>query len=505
MPTSPPLPDAERLAALHAYLSLDALPGEAFDRITALAAQVLGAPCAAVNFLGEDWQFTVASHGPDLTGLVLPRGEVPCSLTVLAQGVVVIEDLAADPRFAHHPQVGPDSPVGVRMYAGAPLVTAGGQAVGTLCVFDTRVRSLDGREREVLHTLAALVIDELDLRLRTRELTRARDHARTLRDLAELMHEALDPEETAERALTLLHERMRLDWSGLLRLTPGGPEVLRDHAGPRGAGYRAVMREPVSLEGTALWSALRRREPVFVDDCAAGPLTLPHLYAAGLRSAAWLDLRESQGGHPYVLALARLIEPAGWTPDERGLLEAAVRSVGVALERAEHVRELERAALTDKLTGLGNRRALDEALDEATRLHARAGAGYVLAVVDLDGMKRVNDSQGHAGGDDLLRAFALALRAPGVNAYRLGGDEYALLRVAPPDLPAARRQLAALVEAAAGHVRALGYPADASVGVAGVPDDAPDATAALRTADLRMYAHKRERVRAREGRGGQAG
>nr|WP_281416244.1 diguanylate cyclase [Deinococcus aestuarii] len=482
-------------------MSLGALPGEAFDRITALAAQVLGTPCAVVNFLGEDWQFTVASHGPDLTGLVLPRGEVPCSLTVLAPGVVVIEDLAADPRFAHHPEVGPDSPVGVRMYAGAPLVTAGGEAVGTLCVFDTRVRSLGQREREVLRTLAALVIDELDLRLSARELTRARDHARTLRDLAELMHEDLAPEETAEQALALLHERMRLDWSGLLRLTPGGPEVLRDHAGPRGEGYRAVMREPVTLEGTALWAALRQREHVFVDTCAA-PTTLPHLFAAGLRSAAWLYLREGQGGHPYVLALARLGEPSAWTADERGLLEAAVRSVGVALERAEHVRELERAALTDKLTGLGNRRALDEALDEATGLHAETGAGYVLAVVDLDGMKRVNDSQGHASGDDLLRAFALALRAPGVSAYRLGGDEYALLRVAPGDPPAARRQLAALVEEAAGHVRALGYPADASVGVAGVPDDAPDSTAALRTADLRMYAHKRERVRAREGQEG---
>ncbi|WP_102125831.1 sensor domain-containing diguanylate cyclase [Deinococcus planocerae] len=499
MPTPRPPAAAERLAALHAYLSLDPLSGEAFDRILALTAQVLDAPCAVVNLVGEDWQFTVASHGAPLTGLVLPREEVPCSLTVLGQGVVVIEDLAADPRFAHHPEVGPDSPVGVRMYAGAPLVTAGGQAVGTLCVFDTRVRGLEGRERQVLRTLAAVVMDELDLRLRTRELTQARDHARTLRDLAELMHEPQGPEETAQRALALLHARMRLDWSGLLRLTPGGPEVLRDHAGPRGEAYRAVMREPVTLEGTPLWAALRRREHVFVDDYAAEPETLAHLLAAGLRSAAWLFLRDGQGGAPYVLALARLGEPSGWTPDERGLLEAAVRSVGVALERAEHVRDLERAALTDALTGLGNRRALDEALDEAARLHAQAGAGYVLAVVDLDGMKRVNDERGHASGDDLLRAFALALRAPDVTAYRLGGDEYALLHVAPRGGAAAREELVALVEAAARHVRALGYPADASVGVAGVPDDARDATTALRTADLRMYARKRERLRLRGG------
>lgn len=499
MPTSPARPEAERLAALHAYLSLDSLPGEAFDRLTALAAQVLGVPYAVVNFVGEDWQFTVASHGADLAGLVSVREEVPCSLTVLGQGVVVIEDLAADPRFSHHPEVGPDSVARVRMYAGAPLVTAGGQAIGTLCVFDTRVRSLADSEREVLSSLARVVMDELDLHLTAGELTRARDHARTLRDLAELMHEGLSPEDTAGRTLALLHGRMRLDWSGLLRLTPGGFEVLRDQAGERGEAYRAVMREALPLEGTALWAATRRHEHVFLDDVTRGG-AFAHLRAAGLRSAAWLYLRDGPEGHPYVLALARLGEPAAWTPDERGLLEAAVRSVAVALERAEHVQALERAALTDPLTGLGNRRALDEALDEAARLHAGAGAGYVLAVVDLDGMKRVNDERGHASGDDLLRAFALALHAPGVGAYRLGGDEYALLQVAPPDPRAARRTLAALVGEAARHVRALGYPADASVGVAGVPEDARDATAALRTADTRMYAQKREKGRAPGGR-----
>lgn len=77
MSTSSPPSESERLAALHEYLGLDRLPGEAFDRITALAAQVLDVPYAALNFLGEDWQFTVASHGADLAGLVSPGTRCP--------------------------------------------------------------------------------------------------------------------------------------------------------------------------------------------------------------------------------------------------------------------------------------------------------------------------------------------------------------------------------------------------------------------------------------------
>lgn len=105
----------------------------------------------------------------------------------------------------------------------------------------------------------------------------------------------------------------------------------------------------------------------------------------------------------------------GWQAD--WLLRGADRAM----------RELRRSALLDSLTGLGNRRAFDAALD-----HAWASSRDDLAVVllDLDGLKGVNDRQGHAAGDELLRVFADALRTrlgPGETAFRLGGDEYVVL------------------------------------------------------------------------------
>ncbi|EYB68454.1 hypothetical protein DEIPH_ctg023orf0044 [Deinococcus phoenicis] len=507
-----PLPpdEPERLAALARYDVLGTPPEEAFDRITRLTAQVLGVPVAAVNFLTLERQWSKACVG-ELPG-ELPLADSLCRWTVLGPEVLVVPDARQDPRFRENPFVRAGQIV---LYAGAPLITPEGVRIGTLCVTDDRVRPFGPEQAETLRLLAGLVMDELELRRRTQELTRARDHARTLRDLAELMNEPLGPEEMARLGLGLLHERMRLDWSALLHLTPRGPAVLSAHAGEGHDAFGEVLLERLVVKGSPLWTALTTHGRVFLDgDLAlAGEASFPHLLEAGLRSVAWLHLqvggaREDRGGEPYVLVLARLGQAAAWTPEERALLEAAARSVGVALERVEHVWSLERAARTDALTGLSNRRALDEALDEADRRVAATGLGYVLGVVDLDGMKRVNDERGHASGDDLLREFAGRLVAPGISAYRLGGDEYALLHLQPefPEVEApgaeefpeaAAQALVTLVAAAEHAVRVRGYPAGASLGVATVPEDAPDATDALRTADARMYARKRERRAAR--------
>ncbi|MGE0308110.1 MAG: diguanylate cyclase [Acidimicrobiia bacterium] len=89
------------------------------------------------------------------------------------------------------------------------------------------------------------------------------------------------------------------------------------------------------------------------------------------------------------------------------------------------------AALQDPLTGLANRRSWDERLDEEIQRSQRAGAALSVAMIDLDGFKAVNDRDGHAAGDDLLRSLAqawtCAIRGGGDFLARVGGDEFALL------------------------------------------------------------------------------
>ncbi|MEU8685605.1 diguanylate cyclase domain-containing protein [Streptomyces sp. NPDC048611] len=114
---------------------------------------------------------------------------------------------------------------------------------------------------------------------------------------------------------------------------------------------------------------------------------------------------------------------------------AAVTAAGIA--QTERLAEARRLAFTDSLTGLANRRAVDMRLDEALELHRRDEVVVSLVVCDLNGLKRVNDSRGHAVGDRLLERFGSVLSLcgamlPGTLAARLGGDEFCLLAVGPP-------------------------------------------------------------------------
>ncbi|POX44913.1 diguanylate cyclase [Streptomyces sp. Ru71] len=114
---------------------------------------------------------------------------------------------------------------------------------------------------------------------------------------------------------------------------------------------------------------------------------------------------------------------------------AAVAAAGLA--QTERLQEARRLAFTDALTGLANRRAVDARLDEAIERHRTEGAVVSLVVCDVNGLKHVNDTQGHAVGDRLLERFGSVLSLcgamlPGALAARLGGDEFCLLVVGPP-------------------------------------------------------------------------
>ncbi|MGW1720286.1 diguanylate cyclase domain-containing protein [Streptomyces sp. NPDC002156] len=114
---------------------------------------------------------------------------------------------------------------------------------------------------------------------------------------------------------------------------------------------------------------------------------------------------------------------------------ASVVAAGIA--QTERLEEARRLAFTDALTGLANRRAVDAHLDEAIERHRRDGAVVSLVVCDLNGLKRVNDTLGHAVGDRFLERFGSVLSLcgamlPGALAGRLGGDEFCLLVVGAP-------------------------------------------------------------------------
>jgi two-component system, cell cycle response regulator len=177
-----------------------------------------------------------------------------------------------------------------------------------------------------------------------------------------------------------------------------------------------------------------------------------------------------------------------------GLAAAAVMFVNLRAGWVfvENIRLLERSrhdAITDALTGLGNRRLLTHDLEAALAAGANSSTG-VLVMFDLDGFKLYNDRFGHLAGDTLLAHLGGRLEqsvAAGGRAYRLGGDEFCVLL--SRELEKAERMIEGAVDALC--VRGEGFVVTASHGVVWMPDDATGPTAALRLADDRMYAQKR--------------
>ncbi|HMS80005.1 MAG TPA: GAF domain-containing protein, partial [Burkholderiaceae bacterium] len=133
--------ESERLAVLRELGVLDTPPEPAFDDLTGLARDLLGAPMAMVSLVDADRQWYKSAQGTDLRGTA--REHAFCAHAIATEGLFEVPDARVDPRFADTPLVA--GATGARFYAGVPLRVRG-LPMGTLCVLDTRVRRLDDRE-----------------------------------------------------------------------------------------------------------------------------------------------------------------------------------------------------------------------------------------------------------------------------------------------------------------------------------------------------------------------
>src|SRR3954467_5554417 len=160
MKASLPDNETERLSALYALDILDSAPAQDFDDIGALAANVCGTPMSLITLVDTDRQWFKARVGTDLTET--SRDLSFSAHAILGRDLLVVPDATKDARFSDNPSVDMDG--GIRFYAGAPLITSDGYALGTLCVMDKNPRSLDIEQLQALRALARQVTTQIEMR-----------------------------------------------------------------------------------------------------------------------------------------------------------------------------------------------------------------------------------------------------------------------------------------------------------------------------------------------------
>ena len=151
--------EARRLDALDRLGVLDTTPNATLDRLTALAAKTLGCPTALVSLVDAERQWFKSRVG--MEACETPREQSFCSIAIRRpEDALVIEDASQDQRTLNNPLVTADG--GIRAYAGIPLVTSDGKAMGSFCVIDTEPRTFSEDDIEALRTFAAAAVAEME-------------------------------------------------------------------------------------------------------------------------------------------------------------------------------------------------------------------------------------------------------------------------------------------------------------------------------------------------------
>jgi diguanylate cyclase (GGDEF)-like protein len=460
---------------------LMALPGERIVRSRYSDLFFIGWSLSDILLVGIIAGLDGGSTSPYILLMVLPFLFAALSYTPRAIVAVGVADLAALAVLAF--AVGGGLPLdGFGLFA---MVCVG--LMGTW-----EARNLTKQRNALSETAAARTLSEETSRKLTSQQT-------AVAQFGQLALEGTDIDALTDEATALMDRVLDIDIGGVLKLLSGGDELLLISAvglPDEDIGRTRVPTGHQSQSGYALATGL----PVVVDDWQTeNRFRESKLQVdAEMRSAATVLIKAK--GDPYgVLGVGSRV-PHRFTQDDVSFMQAIANVLANGIERRRNEERTRHEALHDPLTGLPNRTLFLDRLQHALSVAARRRTALAVLFLDLDQFKLVNDSLGHAAGDELLAAVAPrieeALR-PGDTVARFGGDEFAVLAEDIGNERGATR-IAERIAEVLSHpfiVREREHFVSASVGIAiGEGQEPPGAL--IRDADSALYRAKER------GRGG---
>ncbi|WP_316157544.1 diguanylate cyclase domain-containing protein [Cupriavidus sp. BIC8F] len=418
------------------------------DPVVKIAARVFKMPVAAVNMIGSDHVFFAASTGLEGAKVNMSRDVSFCAHAITRNEVMVVPDAALDERFYDNPLV--TGPTNLRFYAGVPLMSPAGHAVGALCVIDGRPhRDFSEEDRERLRELARMAEDRLELR--RIEIAAQAVRGRSTEGLTE---------DHAAAFVQFDQARDILVWNDAAAALYG----YEPSEGP-GRSFDSLFPE---REGAALRQLISRAEAGSVDEASM----LVELH--GLR----------KDGTEFLLGLSL----SCLRTDADLTCKASLQDL-TALRREE--RALQRFASIDMLTRLASRASFYRRVEEVLTLALPAA----VVMVDVDGFKDVNATLGHAVGDGILCEVARRLEnavGPNDTVARISGDEFAILLPECDRAGQAKDVAHAVIASMAEPILIKGHEVRLSVscGVAIAPLHAREALELIGNADLALFKAK---------------
>ncbi len=394
--------EQNRLAALLELEILDTPEEQEFNELVRLASEICQTPISLVSLVDKERQWFKASVG--LTARETNRNVSFCAHAIQRPGLFVVEDATCDVRFQDNGLV--TGAPNIRFYAGMPLQSPKGYALGTLCVIDTVPRRLSESQLKALEILGRQVTARMQLRAREKAL-----------------QAALTEKVAIEKSL----ESSRILFQTFVEHNPNICYFKAEDG--KYLSYNAKFAELFGI-GLNDWigkSDYDTQQAEAADQFRAqDELVLNR----GIVSEVSHQIRAADGR----LVWLKLIKFAIRLNEQRSILAGVAIDVTPEVKKEQALSEanvqLMQMAQTDPLTGVSNRRFFEERIASEFARTQNAGQPLTLIILDIDDFKKRNDTYGHAAGDDALRMLGGLLRESlrgGDLPARIGGEEFAIL------------------------------------------------------------------------------